>query len=384
MKYLVKCSCLFSRLPVLGLWLSVLICPPSFAASQIETLQRYSNLVATSIYDWNSPNGLANDEIADEIDASGIHNDKTHLGVVFRHILASITAAETDGPRLPIVVHTPVVEKDWEALKALDLHTYSANRAYYIFATSVIQANTRLERVQISIPKLRKLKYELLNTGNKTAIATASMWLAMELTVQMPLQAITEINYALPYLGLANDGRKLETLLDKVVAHKLLGQMYYELNIYNRAYEHAKRFIALKGESTIEVTDYTFVINPLNKMERYTEGLKEAMEAERLAIRNKSNFELMLAKSLRMSIHSNRQAPGDIEEVNKIAQSIQSLYEDDIPSKWVTYSTISKLMQLSLDGSEDTFKREIDNYREEVQRRLGKKAFDTPESIHLH
>ncbi|WP_421134052.1 GGDEF domain-containing protein [Alteromonas sp. A079] len=384
MKYLVKCSCLFSRLPVLGLWLSVLICPPSFAASQIETLQRYSNLVATSIYDWNSPSGLANDEIANELDASGIHSDKTHLGVVFRHILASITAAETDGPRLPIVVHTPVVERDWEALKALDLHTYSANRAYYIFATSAGQANTRLERVQISIPKLRKLKYELLNSGNKTAIATASMWLAMELNVQMPLQAVSEINYALPYLGLANDARKLETLLDKVVAHKFLGQLYYELNINNRAYKHAKRVIALKDETAIEVDDYASIVNPLNKMERYDEGLATAIEAEALAIKNNNKVELILAKALRMSIHSNRQAQGDIEEVVKIAQSIQSLYSENTPVEPETYLTISKLMQLSLDGSEHAFKREIKKYREEVETRLAGKEFNTPESIHLH
>jgi len=383
MKYLVKSACLYSRLFAAGLWLSVLACQPSFALSQGETVQQYSNLVATSIYDWNSPDGLSNDDIVSELDASGIHNDNTHLGVVFRHVLASITASENEGPRLPIVVHAPVVEKDWEALKALDLQTYSANRAYYIFATAAGQASSRLERVQRSIPQLRRLKFDLINTGNKTAIATASMWLAMELTVQSPLQAITEINYALPYLELADDARKLETLLDKVVAHKLLGQLYYELNVYNRAYEHSKRFIALKGENAIEVTDYTFIINSLNKMERYTEGLKAAMEAEKLAIINNNNFELILAKALRMSIHSNRQAPGDIEDVRSIAQSIQTLYTDNIPDKWVTYSTISKLMQLSLDGSDEAFDNEIKKYRNEVEGRRGKEEFSNPESIHM-
>jgi diguanylate cyclase (GGDEF)-like protein len=384
MKYLVKFVCFLCRLPIVGLWLTVLICQPAFATPQLETLQRYSNLVATSIYDWNSPDGLSNDDIVSELDASGIHNDNTHLGVVFRHILASITASENDSPRLPIVVHEPLVEKDWEALKALDLQTYSANRAYYIFATSAGQANTRIERVQNSIPRLRKLKYDLLNTGNKPAIATASMWLAMELTVQSPLEAITEIKYALPFLGHADDARKLETLLDKVVAHKLLGQLYYELNINNYAYKHAKHVIALKDETTIEVDDYASIVNPLNKMERYDEGLETAIEAETLATKNNNTVELILAKALRMSIHSNRQAPGDIEKVRDIAQSIQALYAENIPAEWETYLTISKLMQLSLDGTEDAFKREIERYRDEVEHRLGKKEFDTPESIHLH
>ena len=384
MKYLLKSVCFSCRLPVLGLWLIVLICQPSFATPQQETLKQYSNLVATSIYDWNSPTGLSNDEIIAELDASGIHKDKRPLGVVFRHILASITASENDSPRLPIVVHEPLVEKDWDALKALDLETYSANRAYYIFATSAGQANTRIERVQNSIPRLRKLKYELLNTGNKSAIATASMWLAMELTVQSPLEAITEINYALPFLGHADGARKLETLLDKVVAHKLLGQLYYELNINNRAYKHTKRAIELKDETTIDVYDYTLIVNPLNKLERYDEALAAAIEAETLAIKNNSNVELMLAKALRMSIHSNRQAPGDIEKVRDIAQSIQALYTDDISGDLITYSTIGRLVLLALDGSEEAFKREIEKYREEVESRLGKKEFDTPESIHLH
>ena len=384
MKFLVKYACFLCRLSVVSALLTVLLCPPSLATPQQATWQRYSNLVAVSIYDWNSPTGLSNDEIVVEINASGIHQDKSQLGVVFRHVLASITASENEGPRLPIVVHAPVVEKDWDVLKALAPHTYSANRAYYIFATSAGRSNTRLERVQNSIPRLRKLKYDLLNTGNKSAIATASMWLAMELTVQSPLQAIAEINYALPFLEHVDDTRKLETLLDNVVAHKLLGQLYYELNINNRAYKHAKRVITLKDETTIEVDDYASIINPLNKMERYDEGLATAIEAEALAIKNNNGFELILAKALRMSIHSNRLAPGDIEEVRGTAQSIQALYAENVPAELGTYFTVSKLMQLALDGSDDAFNREIDNYREEVERRLGKKEFDTPESIHLH
>jgi len=227
-----------------------------------------------AIYNWNEDTEKDNRQIVSMLESAGIQNDNSSEGIIFRHLLATGTANETVKPRLPIYVKHPLLKEHWEELKVLNAKLFSAAKAYYIYARAVNDFDGSAKRINTTVPALRRLKLEALDTGDRVATAIASIWLSMELTLASPIQAINEIEYALAYLPTRSSTLSLENALDSSTAHQWLRVSYTELSVPSRAYFHSMKVIEERTQNDGFVTwAYYTAVDALILQGKYEDAL---------------------------------------------------------------------------------------------------------------
>jgi len=272
--------CRFARL-VLCLLITTNICFTAHARSldtsnalRLKKLETYSHVTAVAIYNWNEDTEIDNRQIVSMLEIAGIQNDDSSEGIIFRHLLATGTANETVKPRLPIYVKHPLLKEHWEELKVLNAKLFSAAKAYYIYARAVNDFDGSAQRITTTVPALRRLKLEALDTGDRVATAIASIWLSMELTLASPIQAINEIEYALAYLPTRSSTLSLENALDSSTAHQWLRVSYTELSVPSRAYFHSMKVIEERTQNDGFVTwAYYTAVDALILQGKYEDAL---------------------------------------------------------------------------------------------------------------
>jgi len=272
--------CRFARL-VLCLLITTNICFNAHARSldtsnalRLKKLETYSHITAVAIYNWNEDTEIDNRQIVSMLESAGIQNDDSSEGIIFRHLLATGTANETVKPRLPIYVKHPLLKEHWEELKVLNAKLFSAAKAYYIYARAVNDFDGSAQRITTTVPALRRLKLEALDTGDRVATAIASIWLSMELTLASPIQAINEIEYALAYLPTRSSTLSLENALDSSTAHQWLRVSYTELSVPSRAYFHSMKVIEERTQNDGFVTwAYYTAVDALILQGKYEDAL---------------------------------------------------------------------------------------------------------------
>ncbi|NQY15917.1 MAG: GGDEF domain-containing protein [Alteromonas sp.] len=272
--------CRFARL-VLCLLITTNICFTAYARSldtsnalRLKKLETYSHVTAVAIYNWNEDTEKDNRQIVSMLESAGIQNDDSSEGIIFRHLLATGTANETIKPRLPIYVKHPLLKEHWEELKVLNAKLFSAAKAYYIYARAVNDFDGSAKRINTTVPALRRLKLEALDTGDRVATAIASIWLSMELTLASPIQAINEIEYALAYLPTRSSTLSLENALDSSTAHQWLRVSYTELSVPSRAYFHSMKVIEERTQNDGFVTwAYYTAVDALILQGKYEDAL---------------------------------------------------------------------------------------------------------------
>ncbi|MCZ8528107.1 GGDEF domain-containing protein [Alteromonas sp. PRIM-21] len=263
---------------------------------RLKKLDAYSRLAAVTIYNWNNQSDIDNDQIKAKIEDLQIQSDDSSEGIIFRHLLATGTANETEAPRVPIYVKSPLLENHWNELKSLNTDLYAAARAYYIYARAVNDFDRSSLRINVTVPALKRLKREVLETGSKTATAIASIWLSMELTLANPIQAINELEYALPHLPARASSRTLENALSSATAHEWLRIAFTELSVPSRAYSHSMKIIEQSNLKDGSVTwAYFTSIDSLLLQNKYDDALLTSNKAIKFVKNRNSEFEMFLS-----------------------------------------------------------------------------------------
>jgi diguanylate cyclase (GGDEF)-like protein len=262
---------------------------------RLKKLNTYSHMTALAMYNWNLQSDIDNDQIVTEIEKSQIQHDDSSEGIIFRHLLATATANETENPRIPIYVKFPLLESHWRELKSLNPDLYAAARAYYIYARAVNDFDGSSLRINVTVPALRRLKHEVLETGSKTATAIVSVWLSMELTLANPIQAINELEYALPHLPARASTRTLENALSSATAHEWLRIAFTELSVPSRAYFHSMTIIKQSSLNDGSVTwAYFTSIDSLLLQTKYEDALLTSNRALEFVKNRNSELEMFL------------------------------------------------------------------------------------------
>ena len=315
---------------------------------RLKKLDAYSHLAATTIYNWNNQTDIDNDQIKTKIENLQIQTDDTIEGVIFRHILATGTANETEGPRVPIYVKSPLLERHWNDLKSLNPELYAAAKAYYVYARAVNNFNGSSQRINETVPALRELKREVLETENKTATAIASIWLAMELTLANPIQAINELEYALPHLPARSSRLTLENALDRNTAHEWLRIAFTELSVPSRAYFHSMKIVeeSTQNDDIVAWAYYT-AIDALLLQAKYEEALFISEKAINF-VKNrnsKANVFLIFYQKLRVLIMGFRvthdsQIRSIVSEMEAIGASQFKTVSEELVYLYQTYKAI--------------------------------------------
>lgn len=364
----------------------LLICllPSTYATSQeaviesskeTQKLAEYSALLHAVIYDWNFTSAISNEDIKIRIETSGIQQDESELSVVFRHLMALSTADEGDHERIPIYPKEPLLDKHWNRLKALSVEVYAYARAYGIYIEKYHDYKGAPERSESSIPALQQLKREILKTGNKHAVATVSMWIAMEFLESSPLNSINEINYALPYLPNKSLSKPLQTELDKATAYAWLMRNYNELDIPSRTLEYGKALIALKTKlGTITPWDYGYPIKAANMLGKHDIALAfiedaNAINAEKQSIQQ---LELLTAEIILLSYISDFKPTKRIRE---LIFEIEALEVGDLPILFAASKEYASAIRYAYFGSDEEFNNAISAYEGVVSRQIEELPF---------
>ncbi len=372
----------FTRLMV---WLlPIIFLAPFFCVSQvadpsqirIDKLKKYSHLAAVAIYNWNSTTDIDNAQIMSMIETLNIQNDDTSEGIIFRHILATATANETDKPRIPVYVKYPLLKKHWDELKEINAELFSASKAYYIYARAVNDFDRSHERFGVTVPSLRKLKIEALDTGNRTATAIASIWLAMELTLENPIQAINEIEYALAYLPTRSSTLTLENALDSATAHQWLRHMYTELSVPSKAHFHSMKIIDEKNQSDEFITwAYFTAVDALLLQSKYKDALSTSDNALSYANNRDSEHEIFLTlyQRLRVLLLGFRQThERDIKDIIRKLDAIE-IKRIEAKSKELAY--LYQSYKAIFEGDKKQLSIAVERYKKEMLNTLNSTGF---------
>ncbi|WP_394220996.1 GGDEF domain-containing protein [Alteromonas gracilis] len=332
-------------------------------------LSNYSQLAAVTIYNWNTSSEVTNSEIINMLERLGLQNDPLSEGVIFRHLLATYSANDADSPRIPLFVKEPLLERHWRDLKELDPELFAAAKAYYIYARAVNNFEGSDTRVIYSIPELRRLKLETLETGSPEATAIASMWLAMELTLANPIQAINEIEYSLPYLPLYTTDKNLQNILSDVIAHDWLRGAYSELFIPSRAFFHSKQIIEKESQnknSMVRTWAYFSAIDALLIQNRYDDALALSDDAIEHISEVESVHEKLLTLVQRLRIIVFSKGDGYGESANLLIEQIRQLDTTKVKIKTQELTSYAEALYAAITHDKTSFDSYVKRYKEIV------------------
>lgn len=341
-----------------------------------EKLEAYSHLTATSIFHWNTQSEISNSAIVSMITSSGIQEDNSGEGVIFRHILATSTANEINGKRIPLYVKQPLLERHWVALKSSDPKLFAAAKSYYIYATAVNQFNGTKDRVNITVPALKRLKDEVIRTGDHQATAISSIWLAMELMLGNPFQAIGEIEYALPFLPERSERRTLENYLSKETAHDWLRSSYQELAIPSLSFYHAMEILDLQKPSDVANTwAYFTAIDALINQYKFEEALLLSDKAIETVGKNNTEHEMYLILTQRLRVIAFQHDENVAEQAEQIYRRLNALDLEEVERKSQELVAYSTALYLAITADKSEFIKAVEHYTNVLDNMLLESGF---------
>ena len=341
-----------------------------------EKLEAYSHLAATSIFHWNTQSKISNSDIVDMIKSSGLQEDNSGEGVIFRHILATSTANEKNGKRIPLYVKQPLLERHWVALKSSNPRLFAAAKSYYIYATAVNQFNGTKDRVNVTVPALKRLKDEVIRTGDHQATAISSIWLAMELMLGNPFQAIGEIEYALPFLPVRSERRTFENYLSKETAHDWLRRSYQELAIPSLSFYHAMEILDLQKPSDVANTwAYFTAIDALINQYKFDEALLLSDKAIETVGKNNTEHEMYLILTQRLRVIAFQHDKNVAEQAEQIYRKLNTLAVDDVARKSQELVAYSTALYLATTTNKSEFINAVEHYANVLDNMLLESGF---------
>lgn len=339
-------------------------------SNENQKLAKYSALLHSVIYDWNFTSAISNEDIKKRIAKSGIQEDESELSVVFRHLMALSTAEEEQYEKVPVFVKKPLLEKNWSALKKLSIEAYAYARAYGIYIEGLNNYKGTTHRSQVTIPAMHQLKRDMLKTGNKHAVATVSMWLAMEYSESSPLREINEIEYALPHLPVRSSSALLTTELDKPTALAWLADSYNELNIPSRALEHSKALIALKKKhDSVTVLDYSYAISAANTMGKHDIALS-LIEDARAIDGARNPLQQLVLYTLELTTQTYISAFEPSNRIKELTSAIEVADVKGIPILFAEIKEYASLVHYAFFGSDDEFEEALTAYKSVVSKKI--------------
>jgi len=352
------------------------------AVNNIENkLASYSHLVATAIFHWNLESNVSNQDIINLLERSGLQEDNTQEATVFRHLLATYSANDVDDTKIPIFVKKPLLKTDWLHLRTLSLPLYAAAKAYYIFSKNANNFENSALRVKYTVPELYELKTELLDFEEPKAIAIASIWLAMEMSLANPINAISEIEYALPHLPENSKDASLENYLSKSIAHEWLRAIYVELSVPSEAYNHSMAILENAGNTLARAWAYFSAMDTLIIQNNYSRALELSDQAMNFVESRNSQRAIYLILVQRLRILAFSKAEVSASELMSIHSKISNLNEIKIRSETGELVTYYHALKYAMKRDEEAFRSAVNDYKKALRNTQKKSDFESDISL---
>ncbi len=254
--------------------------------------------------------------------------------MIFRHLLATYTANDADSPRIPLFVKEPLLDKHWQELKTIKPELFAAAKAYYIYARAVNDFKGSDHRVN----------YTLAN----------------------PIQAINEIEYALPHLPRYSSDKSLENALSNVIAHDWLRGAYLELFVPSRAFFHSKEIIESKTQDNntmVKTWAYFSAIDSLLIQNKFEEALAMSNDAIEHLSTVTSVHEKLLTYVQRLRVVVFQKSEGYELLAQEVMTQIRQLDTTEVKQRTEELSAYADALYAAVLNDDAKFQDSLQRYR---------------------
>ena len=341
-------------------------------AQDLTKLSRYDQVTFNAITLWSNNNEQLNNELSDQIKSSGLPQDDSSLGLIFKHVIwegfNGDKAVENWFSRPSRLIDT----NDWEALRSLDAELYAGVRSYFIYSSSARRDGSE-QQVSPAIEKLRRLKSEMLEASNSKAVALVSAWLGNEFQSSSHIDALVEFKYSFNYLNVEKKDSFKAMLTQREIA-AYIANILIELQLYSEALQYGDYILSIVPVSERYSVDYIASVQALTQLGRFSEALAKSESAVELATVQDDTENLIVALILNLSVYTHymTEAEAEVDKIRGLAGRIATVVETSTgnsssPMIEAYIQTALTLIE-ALDGNDPVmFSKEVDTLTEKYE-----------------
>ena len=339
-------------------------------AQDLTKLSRYDQVTFNAITLWSSNNEQLNNELSDQIKSSGLPQDDSSLGLIFKHVIwegfNGDKAVENWFSRPSRLIDT----NDWEALRSLDAELYAGVRSYFIYSSSARRDGSE-QQVSPAIEKLRRLKSEMLEASNSKAVALVSAWLGNEFQSSSHIDALVEFKYSFNYLNVEKKDSFKAMLTQREIA-AYIANILIELQLYSEALQYGDYILSIVPVSERYSVDYIASVQALTQLGRFSEALAKSESAVELATEQEDTENLIVALILNLSVYTHYMTEAEVDKIRGLAGRIATIVEastgnSSSPMIEAYIQTALTLIE-ALDGNDPVmFSKEVDTLTEKYE-----------------
>lgn len=339
-------------------------------AQDLTKLSRYDQVTFNAITLWSSNNEQLNNELSDQIKSSGLPQDDSSLGLIFKHVIwegfNGDKAVENWFSRPSRLIDT----NDWEALRSLDAELYAGVRSYFIYSSSA-RGDGSEQQVSPAIEKLRRLKSEMLEASNSKAVALVSAWLGNEFQSSSHIDALVEFKYSFNYLNVEKKDSFKAMLTQREIA-AYIANILIELQLYSEALQYGDYILSIVPVSERYSVDYIASVQALTQLGRFSEALAKSESAVELATEQDDTENLIVALILNLSVYTHYMTEAEVDKIRGLAGRIAAVVEtrtgnSSSPMIEAYIQTALTLIE-ALDGNDPVmFSKEVDTLTEKYE-----------------
>lgn len=288
---------------------------------EIVKAEHYDRVTFRAITIWSNNDDELNEELSNHIFSSGLANDDSSLGLIFKHLLwegfngNEIVESWFSRPdRL-------IARSDWDVLEGLDAELYAGVRSYYIYSSS--EKGDGLQK-SVAIEKLRRLKAELLETSDSEAVAIASAWLGNEFQTKSHIDALVEFKYSFNYLKIKKED-SFKALLSQREVAAYIANILLEFQLHSEALQYADYILSIVPLADRYSIDYIASVQALTQLGRFSEALERAESAVMLARDLGDTDNLIVALILNLSVYTHHMSESEVDKIRELLERINQV-----------------------------------------------------------
>ena len=339
-------------------------------AQDLTKLSRYDQATYRAITLWSNNNEQLNNELSDQIKSSGLPQDDSSLGLIFKHVIwegfNGDKVVENWFSRPSRLIET----NDWDVLKSLDAELYAGVRSYFIYSSSA-KNDGHEQQATPAIEKLRRLKSEMLEASNSRAVALVSAWLGNEFQSKSHIDALVEFKYSFNYLNVEKKDSFKAMLTQREIA-AYIANILIELQLYSEALQYADYILSIVPVSERYSVDYIASVQALTQLGRFSEALAKSELAVELATEQDDTDNLIVALILNLSVYTHFMTEAEVDKIRGLAGRIAVVVETSTSSSSSpmieAYIQTALTLIEALDGNDPVrFSEEVDTLTEKYE-----------------
>jgi diguanylate cyclase (GGDEF)-like protein len=307
-------------------------------------------------------------KLESRIKESSIYNADSSISRVFAFWLSAVNDEYQNlfGSLIDSSPDSFATIDDWNEVKHIDIVFYARIRSYLIALKFTQNSSASSLSPKEIFSELEDLRREVLKEGNPFAVAQVSSEIGFHNIDSSKLRAITEFNYAIPYLEAFDSTRKFETHYNLAYVYYYLALVHCEMKHHSLAQKYARNAIEELPDALTTPYFKFILIRSLSSLQRYEEAevlLQEIRGEMEYEDYGENMLHLIMAE---VSIRLSRGSLEDIQQITQLSKHVENM---------AIQAELHKLqrMQIMLASAayvdnDEQFSEKVSSYEQAVQK----------------